>query len=111
MRQLNDKGGSAALSVAHRLHGASVELDDVAHDRKTEPQAAIPPRPLVLEKAIEDVREEIGADALTGIADGEPRVRAGLLEPEVDTATTRRELDGVRQQVPHDLLEPPGIAG
>ena len=49
----------------------------MADDREAEPQAAVLSRPLILSEAVEDVREKLGADAPTGVADREACVRAG----------------------------------
>jgi len=48
-----------------------------------------------LAEAIEHEREELRSNALAGIADGDPRRRAGALESDIDAAARRRELDGV----------------
>ena len=53
------------------MHGAAVHLDDVPHDRETEPEpAGLAGRAGVgLAEALEHVRQEVGADADAGVAD------------------------------------------
>src|SRR5204863_9920406 len=58
-----------------------------------------------LPEPLEDVREEIRADALAGVADGEPGAVVDALERDADPPTARRELHRVRDQVPDDLLQ------
>ena len=92
--------------------GAAMHLDEMPDDREPEAEAAGLARRsgIRLAKALEDVRQEIGADADAGVADDDLDVRVDALEPHLDPAALRRELDGVGQQVPHDLLQPIGIA-
>src|SRR5262245_29047217 len=88
-----------------------MELDDVPDDREPEPEAAGASHPVVLPEAVEDVREQLLADAATRVADRQARPRAGSLEPKVDATSAGGELDRVRQEVAHDLLQAAGIAG
>ena len=46
-----------------------------------------------------------------GVADGDLDVRVDALQADLHPAAARRELDGVREQVPHDLLQPLRVAG
>src|SRR2546430_1733210 len=68
-------------------------------------------RALRLPEPVEDVRQEGGLDPLTGVAHGDLDVRVDALEAELDAPVPRGELDGVREQVPEDLLETLRIAG
>ena len=54
-----------SLAAARRLHGAAVQLDDVAHDREPEPEPAglARRRRIGLAEPLEDVRQEIRRDA------------------------------------------------
>ena len=45
-------------------------------------------------EALEDVGQRLGADALTGVPDGDFHLRAQPLHPEADGAACRGELDG-----------------
>src|SRR4051794_30662880 len=85
----------------------------MADDREPESEAAIaPPRaPLLLAKAIEDVRQELWRDADAAVGDAHLDMRPGFNEAQDDASTFRRELGRVREQVPHHLLQPLWIAG
>src|SRR5205085_10006957 len=96
---------------AFHAHRPSVKLDDLRHDRETEAQA----RPLTgclfrLAIQLEYVRRKLGADAVPGIADRQPRLIGVTIEPDVDLASGRCELDGVAQKVPYDLQQPHAVA-
>ncbi len=80
---------------------------------RPEPQPAVPPgrRSVGLAEAVEDVRQEFGPDADAGVDDADLDVRVDPLQEHLDAAPLGRELDGVREEVPDDLLEPCGIAG
>src|SRR4029453_6001542 len=99
-----------AFPVALRPYFALVQLHEVTPEGEAKPQAAMPPRSLVLPEAVEDVREKLGADPLTGIAHREARVRACMFQTQGDTSSVGGELDRVREEVPHHLLQAPGVA-
>ena len=66
-------------------------------------------RAVGLAEAVEHVGQEIGGDALPGVLHDDDRRRGGALQPHLDASAARRELDGVRQQVPDHLLQAVGI--
>src|SRR5262249_31172868 len=87
-------------SGAVYLHAAAVQLDQVPHDREAESDAALALAAadiLRLPEALEHVRQELRRDALAGVADDDPHLRALALEAELDPSAARRELDGVRE--------------
>src|SRR5438093_9663563 len=65
---------------------------------------------LRLSEAIEDVGQESRADPHPRVLDGNLGVAIGALEAHFDTTLSRRELDRVGQQVPHDLLQAVRVA-
>ena len=83
------------------------------HDREAEPEAALRARArgIRLPERFEDPAEELRRDAAAGIADPDHGVRARAVEGQGDASISRRELDGVGEQVPDDLLEPAGVTG
>jgi len=89
-----------------------VEFDQVAHQRQPEPEPAVPPGTgaIALAKAVEDIGEELWLDPLSRIADDKLHVRVDPLQLDLDPAALRRELHRVAQEVPHDLLQPVGVA-
>ena len=99
---------AAPLTFAPHAHGTAVQLDEMAHDREAEAEAAIltRARALRLAEAIEDVRQELHTDAGARVRNDDARLAWPRLEGHVDAAARRRELDRVRQEVPDDLLEP-----
>src|SRR5207247_2382683 len=64
-----------------------------------------------LPEAVEDNRQEPGRDPDARVADDDLDVRVHALEVNLHAPALRRELDGVHQQVPHDLLQAIGVAG
>src|SRR5207249_11402196 len=100
------------LALALDLDRAAVQLDDVVDDREPETQAAVRARvrAVGLPEGLEDVRQELGRDPLALVADGDDRLPVAAGEPQDDAAAPGGELDRVREEVPHDLLEAGGIA-
>lgn len=110
--ELDGEGGALAFAFAVDVHAAAVQFDQVVHDREAQTQTAVDAgeRRVALAEAIEDMGQELRADALAGVAHRD--VGAGLVvtDAHFDTAAARRELDGVGEQVQHDLLEAAGVA-
>src|SRR5207247_2379650 len=98
---------AAALTLALRAHGTTVQLDEMAHDREAEAEAAVATRAraLRLAKAIEDVRQELRTDAGARVRHDDACLARPGFEHHVDATARWRELDRVRQEVPDDLLE------
>src|SRR5438094_7896821 len=102
-RQRKDDGEpcAAALARALRADGAAVELDELADDRESEAEALL--RPPGLAKGFEDVGQEGGGAASSGVGDREPRAPVYAPEADQDATAEGRELDGVADEVA-DLL-------
>src|SRR5690349_18616159 len=99
----HDEGGTLPVTIAPRLDGAAMKLDDVAGDRQAKAETAGGRlAALSLLELIEDAREQFWSDALAGVAYGDLRSIRLSREFDVDRATRWRELDGVRQHVEHD---------
>ncbi len=77
-RNADDEGRAKTCAAAGRVDRAAVQLDEVADDRESEPEAAVLARAgrVLLAEAIEDVRQELGLDADPGIADDQQHVAA-----------------------------------
>jgi hypothetical protein len=112
-RERHGERRSPPCAVARDTDLTAVQLDEMPHDGEPEPHAAGAARRDVLRlaEAGENVREELGRDAATGVAHAQHELLLATFESHLDAPARRRELDGVRQQVPHHLLEPIGIAG
>ena len=63
-----------------------MQLDDVLGDREADAEAAVPSRRarLPLAKAVEDMREELGADAGAGIMNDEFEILIDLPDEDLD---------------------------
>ena len=111
-RKLHPEGRALALAGALGGHGASMQLDEVANESEPDAEAALGAGApaLALLEAVEDDRQQLGADAGAGIADDDLEVRADPPQGELDAAVSRRELDRVHQEVPDDLLQTVRVA-
>src|SRR5581483_3327003 len=91
----------------------AVHRDQRADDRQAEPEAAVRSRrrAVALAKALEDVQEEVRWNALSRVVDADACDPVVLLETDVDAATGRRVLDGVRQEIREHLPQPRDVAG
>ena len=65
---------------------------------------------LRLPETLEELRQEFGGDTAPAVGHGDPRVRLRALQAHVDPPARRGELDGVRDQVPEDLLQARRVA-
>src|SRR3954468_9275527 len=106
------EGRSLPLAFARRGHRAPVRLDDVPDDRETETEAAVVPRrsAVFLGEPVEDVGQESGIDSGAGVAHLDDGVPAGAADGERHAPSHGSELEGIRQEVPQDLLESRSIS-
>src|SRR5436853_440003 len=65
---------------------------------------------LTLLEPLEDEGQCLGPNALTVVGDRDLDVRVDPFEHHLHPATLGSELDGVREEVPHHLLQPFGVA-
>ena len=106
-RQAHTKGRAFTCTLAESLDGAVVRFRKVSHNRQPDAQAGMTftGPGFLLAEAIEQARQKLRTDALTRVGDFnlvEPTVDFG---DDIDPAILRRELDGVAQQIPYDLLQ------
>src|SRR5207237_9888465 len=92
---------------------AALNLHRIPHDCKAQPKPAMLPRRAAvgLPKTLEDVRQKIRADALAIVADLKMHVRNVFKGANANLPTRRRKLDGVREQIPDNLLQAMRVAG
>jgi len=106
-----EEGRPFPLTFAVRADFSAVKFDQLLHDGKPQAQSAVTARGrcVRLAKAVEHIREEVGADALAriGYRDLDPILRARHLQG--DLASFGGEFDRVAQQVPDHLLQAIGI--
>ena len=113
-RQMHDEGRALALSRAARADRPAVQLDQVLHDRQPETQAAelTSRRRVRLPKPLEYVRQGTrGSMPMPVSAIADLDVGVDPLQGDLDLAVSAGELDRVREQVPHDLLQAIRVAG
>ena len=112
-RQPQAERRALAFPAALDADRAAVQLDEVPHDRHAETEAAVTAahRAVGLAEPIEHERQEFRRDADAGIGHFDlRRRRRRSVSAIVDAAALRRELERVRHQVPHHLLQPIAIA-
>src|SRR6185369_11544588 len=110
--QLDDERRASSRAGALGAHVAAVQLDEVAHDREAEPETAEAARrrAVVLPESLEDEGQEPRVDAASRVADGDRDVGNHAPELAANASAGRRELHGVRQEVPEDLLQAPRVS-
>src|SRR5215510_15067750 len=111
--QFDGKGRAFSLALALRRHAAAVHLDQLSRQRESQSEtadASAARRPGLL-IAIEHVRQKFRFDALSRVTDGDLDVVVYAFQNDLDAAALVRELDGVREQVPHHLLQTIRVAG
>src|SRR4029078_3901696 len=102
-RQADLEGRAAVASVAVRGHAATVQLDDAAHDGQAQPQPGAvrdvrAPRP---HERVEDLRQELGVDALAGVRYAQDGRRAFARGVDRDDAARLGVANAAPGQVSH----------
>src|SRR5437588_7617325 len=84
----------------------------MAHNRQAHAETFVLPgnRAVSLSKAIEDMRQELRADAFTVVTDGDFNLGIRAFHLNFHVAVNRSELNGIREQVPDDLLQTIGVS-
>jgi hypothetical protein len=87
-----------------------MQLHEMLRDGKADTEASLhlPARILRLPKAIEYVGEEIGRDARARVRHPDLHLGIRPAEGDLHPTTLVGELDRIRDEIPHDLLEPIG---
>src|SRR4051812_11378188 len=117
-RQRHDEAGAGTDPCASCFNGSRVEPDEVAHDSKAKPQAAIAARraALRLAKAVEHMRQKARIDANAGVLHLNASLSGLWFCARAVPTGGGPDLDGVGQKIPEDLLEacrvrePPGVS-
>src|SRR5262249_19364513 len=78
---------------------------------EAEPGVRAGARAVCLMETLEEVGQLLLADSLSGVTDNDLDVRIGTLQVNLNSAALRRELHGVYQEVPAQLLQPVRVAG
>lgn len=88
-----------------------MQFDEMSHDGEAESEAAMlsSRRTISLTKTFEYVRKEGGRNARTAVCDIDAHMLPEVGEIDANVAALWCELDGIREQIPQDLLESRGI--
>src|SRR4026208_1204737 len=98
-------------AIAIGLHFSSVRLDQMPDDGQTEAQASLSPlNSLVpLPEPVKHMPQCVLVDTLARITDRPVERGIHAFRSHLNAATVGSELDRIREQVPHYLLEPIGV--
>ena len=97
-REVHPEGGAPVFAFAEGFDCPAVQLRDMPYDGQpeTEPGMLSRKRAVCLAEAVEDKRQEFGADPLSRVAYADLDVRVDPLEPDLHAPAPRCELDGIR---------------
>ena len=111
-RKTHGERRAAPDALAGRVHGSSVQLDELPNDGQPETESGMAPghRAVSLAETIEHVRQEHRIDALAGIDNLDLQIVFRGYDEEIDATALGRELDRVREQIPDHLLEPANVS-
>src|SRR6185369_16025514 len=95
--QIHDENRPLPKSITFGADRSAMQLHQVPHDRKTEPESALSSgdRAFSLTKTIEHVRQKLRRDTLARIANPQTRRRLNTSEVNVNATAALCELDGV----------------
>ena len=98
-----EAGAPAGLALDRR--GAAVKLGELSHQGEPDARALEGPAPRALDpvEALEEVREGLRVDPRSGVPHHQPQRLGVVLDVDADPAL-EGELEGVGDQVEHDLL-------
>src|SRR6185437_10953436 len=107
-RQEHGKRGALAFALTGSPNRAAVLFNELLTDRQSQPEAAICPcgRTVLLRESLKDMRKICGRNADAGVSDTQLKMRVDPLKQNLYLAALGCELDGIGQQIPHDLLQP-----
>src|SRR5262249_16796884 len=96
-RQADLERGAMTLAPALRADNAAVRLHEALDDREPEPQPSVLAgrRGVALAEPLEDMREELGPDAVASVGDGDMDLGPDARQTNADLAAVGRELDRV----------------
>src|SRR6266480_2980000 len=110
-RYREGEGKTASMSgLTLDTDAAAMRFDDPLHDRESEADAAARRFPR-LPEPVEDVRQFLGRDARTRVANGEFHRGFTRRRADLDASILGSELDGVATEVREDLQEPLAVGG
>ena len=89
-----------------------MQLAQVTHDRQSQAETFVLSgnRAVSLSKVVEDMRQKLRTDALTIVGDDDFKLRTRASHLNFNVSVNGRELYGIREQVPNDLLQTVGVS-
>src|SRR5262249_35144228 len=111
-RNTDGERASFSFAFAGSRDIASVKFDDGFRNREAHSQAALRAcrSSFSLAEALEYERKKVRFDASAIVRNAYLDMRVHSIEYHLHAAALRREFDGIRQEVPHHLLQPLEIA-
>src|SRR5262249_16802602 len=105
-RQLDGERGALALARTLRCHPTAVQLDEMAHKSQpeAEPGMRAGARAVGLMETLEEMRQLLLADSLSGVTDDDLKVGIDPLQKNLNGTALRRKLHRVDKQVPAPRL-------
>jgi len=93
-------------------HRTAVHLHQLMDNRQPQSKPALPAqrRFFALTETLEDVRQKLRIDATPRILNRDLRLGVHAFKPHFDAPAFGRELDGVREKIPKDLLQAMRVA-
>ena len=106
-RQLYDERGTLAFARTAGRGSPAVQLDDAFCNRKSEAESPMLARTgsVCLAEALENVRQKIRVYADPCVNDADLDLRVDSPQYDLDATASRRELYGVGNEIPYDLLQ------
>src|SRR5256885_15846228 len=104
---MDDKRGPLAFSFAMDRDCAAMGFDNVVNDGQAESQTPMFTRfrRVGLSEALEKEGNEFGIDPFAGVGDADLYLRSQAVAYDSDFSAPVREFNGIRQQIPKDLLK------
>src|SRR2546423_8446214 len=87
-----------------------MQLDEMPHDGETQADTRLTRTSCRLPESLEDVRQELGLDARSGVAHFHAEAMLYGVQHDRHVPARRREFNRVREEVPDDLFQTTGIA-
>src|SRR2546426_132775 len=103
--QRNNESRAFAFAGGFGVDSAAVLLDEVAHDRQSQPKAAVLSRcrSIPLAEPIKDEGQEFRIDSFTGVADRDFSMAVDAPKAGGEGPAAGSEFDGVGDEIPDHL--------
>ena len=111
-RQSQSHCSSLSLTRTIGLHSSPLHFYQMTHDRQTQsqPLISLSGAGIALMETIENIRQEFCPNAYSRVADLKLSVILDRRERDFHSSPRRSKLNGIRQKIPHHLLQASSIA-